>query len=539
MFDKIYLKGSNLRPHLEAPLLKEREQFVSRIANRGYCLRYQQMVAEYLLYAVQHLCLKDGDCTPVGLPAIWEMGQSYHRERLASKRRKNYAPDVDTKYKDQLFFTVTWLKEIGRLDSIYSDSDNILNQLMVKDFYRLKYLCAPLLTERLSYLRMMQNSGYSLRTTIREAAEMQLVVIEMLRLTQQRPVSIPEVHAAFEKWNSISRGHHCPNSEKARQQFYNIAFNWLRFAGMLIEEGKAVHEKDRIDNYCNWLRHEKGLSEETISGRELELSHLTDYLHFIGMSIESLTPIIIDGYIGQRSKDGCSRRSIASIVTCLRDFLHYASLCQWTPYDMSSSIHGPRLFPHETLPYAPDWDTVKRLVAYYDGKSPASIRNRAILLLLAVYGLRTSEVAELKLGDINWTDDTIVINHKKRGRSMLYPLFPEVGNAIVRYIKEVRRNDWNDRHLFLTMSAPLRGVNRGDIYMIVANAYKGIGAMAKHIGGHSLRHACASRLVNYGHPLKTVSDVLGHRSLDSTRTYAKLDLTSLSVVAEMNWEGLI
>ena len=144
------------------------------------------MVAEYLLYAVQHLCLKDGDCTPVGLPAIWEMGQSYHRERLASKRRKNYAPDVDTKYKDQLFFTVTWLKEIGRLDSIYSDSDNILNQLMVKDFYRLKYLCAPLLTERLSYLRMMQNSGYSLRTTIREAAEMQLVVIEMLRLTHNR-----------------------------------------------------------------------------------------------------------------------------------------------------------------------------------------------------------------------------------------------------------------------------------------------------------------------------------------------------------------
>lgn len=75
--------------------------------------------------------------------------------------------------------------------------------------------------------------------------------------------------------------------------------------------------------------------------------------------------------------------------------------------------------------------------------------------------------------------------------------------------------------------------------MIVANAYKGIGASAKHVGGHSLRHACASKLINSGLSLKTVSDVLGHRSLDSTRVYTKIDLASLSVVSDMNWEGLI
>lgn len=538
MFEKIYLKDSNLRPHLEAPFLKEREDFVSRMEGRGYCVRCQQMVASYLLFAVKYLGLKDNDRSPVALMPIWEMGQAYLQKRLASKRRKNSSPDVDTKYVDQIHYTITWLKEIGMLDEQYNDSSVILNQLMVKDFYKLKHLVSPLLAERLSYLQHLHDTGYE-RTTIREAAEMQLVVIEMLNLTSHRPVHADEVNNAFVKWDSIERGHHRPHAARSRTKFFNVAFNWLRHAGMLVEERKTVHEKGKIDSYSHWLLYEKGLSMATISRRVMELTHLTEYLHSLNKSIGDLSPAVVDGYISQRSKDGCNRRSISTIVTGLRDFLRYASICQWTNHDFSGSIRGPRLFPHEGIPYAPEWDEVKRLVGYYDGKDSVSIRNHAVMLLLAVYGLRTSEVAELKLGDIDWENDTMVINHKKRGRSMLYPLFPEVGNAIVRYLREARNNDIDDRHLFLTTMAPYHGVSRSIIYLIVANAYKGIGVSVKHIGGHSLRHACASMLVNTGHTLKTVSDVLGHRSLDSTREYAKMDLASLSVVAEMNWEGLI
>lgn len=539
MFNKIYLKDSNLRPHLEAPLLKEREKFVSHIAQRGYCLRYQQMVAEYLLFAVRYLGLKDEDHSPVNLSSIWEMGQAFRQARLISTRRKNFNSDVDTKYTDQMFYTVTWLKEIDMLDHLYCDSNVILNKLMVKDYYRLKYLSAPLLNERESYLKQLLTEGYCLKTTIREAAEMQLVIIEMLNLTTARPIHISEIDSAFSKWDSLNRGHHCAHSEKARKQFYNVAFAWLHHAGMLKGKSNTVYEKDKIDDYCQWLHHEKGLTSETISGRMAELYHLTEYLHKIGESVESCSPSIIDGYLSHRSNEGCNRRSIASIVTCLRDFFRYAAIRQWTITDFSNTIHGPRLFSHENIPYAPDWEVVEKLVEYYDGTDATSIRNRAIILLLVVYGLRTTEVAELRLGDIDWINDTIVINHKKRGRSLSYPLLPEVGNAIVKYLRNVRRNDWNDRHLFLTMTAPIRGINRDIIYMIVANAYKGIGASAKHVGGHSLRHACASKLINSGLSLKTVSDVLGHRSLDSTRVYTKIDLASSSVVSDMNWEGLI
>lgn len=130
MFEKVYQKAFYLRPHLEAPFLKEREAFVSRLASRGFCVRYQQMVAGYLLFAVQYLGLTDNDHTPVCVKAIWEMGQAYRQMRLSSKRRKNQSADVDTKYQDQIFYTVSWLGKIGMLDSIYSAPDNILNKLM-------------------------------------------------------------------------------------------------------------------------------------------------------------------------------------------------------------------------------------------------------------------------------------------------------------------------------------------------------------------------------------------------------------------------
>ena len=140
-----------------------------------------------------------------------------------------------------------------------------------------------------------------------------------------------------------------------------------------------------------------------------ELYHLTEYLHKVGESVESCSPSIIDGYLSHRSNEGCNRRSIASVVTCLRDFFRYAAIRQWTITDFSNTIHGPRLFSHENIPYAPDWDVVEKLVEYYDNTDATSIRNRAIILLLVVYGLRTTEVAELRLGDIDWINDTIVV----------------------------------------------------------------------------------------------------------------------------------
>ncbi|MDR1338958.1 MAG: tyrosine-type recombinase/integrase [Prevotellaceae bacterium] len=61
----------------------------------------------------------------------------------------------------------------------------------------------------------------------------------------------------------------------------------------------------------------------------------------------------------------------------------------------------------------------------------------------------------------------------------------------------------------------------------------------RHYGPHSLRHGCATRLINLGFSLKEVADQLGHQQLDTTRIYAKVDINNLRKVADMNWEGIL
>lgn len=171
--------------------------------------------------------------------------------------------------------------------------------------------------------------------------------------------------------------------------------------------------------------------------------------------------------------------------------------------------------------------------------TPCSVRNKAIVLLLAIYGLRSSEIAGIMLDDIDWSKDILIIRHIKRCRTQSYPLLPLAGNAILAYLCSSRQNFCKDRHLFLTMLPPYSAITRAIVYNVVSKAYKELNISVKHIGGHSLRHACASHLINSGETMKTVSDILGHRSINSTKTYAKVDLAGLAYVADMDWEVLL
>lgn len=151
-------------------------------------------------------------------------------------------------------------------------------------------------------------------------------------------------------------------------------------------------------------------------------------------------------------------------------------------------------------------------------------------MLFAVYGLRASEVANLRLDSIDWERDRIVVPRSKQRRSQVYPLTPTVGQAVIRYLKKVRLRCAR-RELFLKVLAPIGPLTPSSLYRIVASRIKRLGIEALRRGPHTLRHACAGRLLSEGLSLKEIGDHLGHRSLDSTRVYAKVDLQGLCEVA--------
>lgn len=199
---------------------------------------------------------------------------------------------------------------------------------------------------------------------------------------------------------------------------------------------------------------------------------------------------------------------------------------------------APRVFPYETIPAGPSWDDVNRVLAAAQGNRPADIRDRALLMLLAVYGLRSSEVVGLLLEDFDWERETLTIPRGKRQAPRTYPLCRPVGDAVLRYLREVRpRSD--RREVFLTLRAPFRPLPWGGLGQAVRRRLHALDVALPHYGPHALRHACATHLLAQGLSLKEIGDHLGHRSPETTRIYAKVDLVGLRAVADFNLGGLL
>lgn len=505
---------------MNAPLLREREQFLVKKQSEGNGIRSLQMTADQLLFATLHLSLDD-EHTTVSLSEILAMQHNY-----------------DGPKSNFLVSTVTqWLNDMGRLDSRYNDSSILFNRFSSICHYRMRYLTYPFYEERHSYLKSLEAQGMSFNR-LHEYAWMQLAIIDRLSLAERDHVCESDIDKVIHDRTAedLSKGR--TPSLKWIKTFRAVAYGWLSYIGILNREQKSnLLEYNAMCDYIQWARDSKGLADATLIDRRRELKLFMSFVQSKG-GLTFLSLEHVDEYLCYRHNSGCARRTMATIVTTLRDFLRYGiarDLCSIIP----DAIKAPRQFSMETLPSAPSWDEVERIVGYYGLSDARGRRNTAIMALMAVYGMRSSEVANLRLHDIDWNKERIYLRRAKRGGMQAFPLDKTVAGLITGYLLEGRNNAMARDYLFLALCTPYEKITRGVIYNLVARAYKGLEIHVRHRGGHSLRHACASHLVNNGGTLKETSDLLGHHLLDTTRIYAKVDLSHLYEVSKMEWEGLL
>ena len=142
----------------------------------------------------------------------------------------------------------------------------------------------------------------------------------------------------------------------------------------------------------------------------------------------------------------------------LRAFFRFAEARGWCMPGISAAIMPPRVYPDETIPTGPTREDIQRLLASTEGDRPVDKRDRAILMLFVAYGLRAGEVGGLHLDDLDWEEETLRVRCPKPGRTSLYPLSRGVGQAILRYVIEVRPSR-AERALFFTLRAPFRALS--------------------------------------------------------------------------------
>ena len=315
----------------------------------------------------------------------------------------------------------------------------------------------------------------------------------------------------------------------AARRVIDIGRPWLRFLGWWREPDVSLLCRRQLDGYVTWMRDERGFTPSTVEQWGRTTTRFLRWCTQTGRQLGELTAGDIDNYVAIQGKGRWTRVSTANTVSALRAFLRYAAKEGWCSNRLAGSIARPRLYQQESLTYAPDWSVVQQMLADVDTDEPRDIRDRAILLLLALYGMRSGEVAALRLDQIDWARRTIGLIRLKRRRPQIYPLLPAVAEALARCIDTVRPPS-SCREVFLCMDAPLRPLRAGSIFDVANRRFVALGIEAAHRGGHALRHACAVRLLAEGLTLKEIGDHLGHRSTSATSTYAKVNMAALREV---------
>ena len=288
-----------------------------------------------------------------------------------------------------------------------------------------------------------------------------------------------------------------------------------------------------IEGYERHQRHVKGLREETVRGYErLVRLFLRASLGKGPIDPRHLRPPDVTGFLTSM-RGRVSGPSMKVVRTALRSFLSFLRMEGLCDQGLEAVILTEARWRLSTLPRCLSDEQLKQVLASLRPQcTPCAFRDRAIVWCLSTLGLRPGEVAALHLDDIDWRQGTICLRTRKTGRGAVLPLPREAGRAIVDYLRQERpRTD--ERRVFVQHRKPRRGapISRGVVTSAVVQALRRAGVDSPIAGAYVFRHTLASRMVRRGASLKEVADVLGHRSLNTTTTYAKLDLTSLGEVA--------
>jgi site-specific recombinase XerD len=401
-----------------------------------------------------------------------------------------------------------------------------------------RYREGPLFSARERFVEQWAARGY-VPSTLRKISWVLLALAHRIDIDHGN-VTAHDIELAVD---GRKRFKHSPEpaqkSQQSRRLFVHIATEWVRSLGCLepppnVERPFAA----QIEAYSRYLSDERGLSPVTISTGCERLAWFFDSLHPPRDSLHAISIGDVDAFIEAKGNQGWMRSSLASLASSLRSFFRYAEGQGWCSQGIAAVIESPRLYAQEGLPEGPSWEVVQRLLSSSRGDRPADIRAHAILILLAVYGLRRGEVAGLTLDDLDWVGEQIMVSRPKQRRTQCYPLLPTLGESILRYLREVRSR-CTHRALFLTLNAPVRPLSAESISPIVRSRLSALGVTLKPRGAHCLRHACASHLLASGFSLKQIGDHLGHRSANSTLSYTKVDLAALRQVAELDLGGLL
>ena len=329
------------------------------------------------------------------------------------------------------------------------------------------------------------------------------------------------------KYNSKSKSRH-----QLLMRSKRILDNFDEYKKIFIKNQKIKHNdlpnewNQILDNYLNFSKNVKQNSKGTINVKEKFLKK--ELYYFVKNNLENLSDFSNDHirmYVNDAINDGKS--TTIKKMYIFREFLVYLFMENIIRDDLSIYIPKIKQKNRIKIPTYIKQDKIEQLLDSITKNTKTEIRDYAIILIAARYGLRISDILNIKLKDINWKDHKITIIQPKTGNLNSFPLSKEVGWAIIDYIKNSRPKCENE-YLFVKSKYPFDKMEQfyrfnsyfDKIYTTTNNFNKK--------GIHNLRHSLAKNMLDNGIPISTIASTLGHKDLNTTsKTYLKIDIQNL------------
>ena len=287
--------------------------------------------------------------------------------------------------------------------------------------------------------------------------------------------------------------------------------------------------------YDEYMEHARGLAPKT---RDMALRIvgrlLTERFGDGAIDIAAIKPEHVRRFFAQQAVLYSKPASTGSVVASLRGYFRYRASLGDLVHGLLGAVSYPANWARSSLPKTLTAEEVEQLVGSLGQPGRSMRRADAIVRCALDLGLRSGEVAQLSLNDIDWRAGTITLRRTKGRREDALPLPASTGEAIAAYLKHERPKTSN-RAIFVRNVAPRdEPVGPDLVRKTIRQAYARAGL--PYTRSHLLRHTMANRLLAGGSSLKEVADVLRHRSLNTTMIYAKLDSRKLAEVA-LPWPG--
>ena len=252
------------------------------------------------------------------------------------------------------------------------------------------------------------------------------------------------------------------------------------------------------------------------------------YRHDI-QSFEEMTANHVTGFIS--SQIGFVPTTMADKISGLRGLFKFLYLEKYISTPLNEALPKVHSVFRTKVPTVWKPEELQKAKECIDLGNPAGKRDYAIIMLAASTGLRSGDIINLKLSDIDWEKKTISIIQSKTAESLILPLMDSTGWALIDYIKNGRPES-NFKNVFLRHLSPFEPFKSAAAFYTLLTKYvakAGIKPGGKTSSGiHSLRHTLASELLQNDVEINTIADILGHMDPESTKKYLQVNIAALS-----------